>query len=100
MASGGENVFLCKDWARYVLCNMGSVKCRLSTKAQVDVSNFKELKKQYLLDINNVIQMDEIPAELMVNFDQIVINYVPVFSWTMEKEGSRLVEIIGKDDKY
>ena len=79
---------------------MGSVKCRLSTKVQVDVSNFKELKKQYLLDINNVIQMDEIPAELMVNFDQTVINYVPVFSWTMEKEGSRLVEIIGKDDKY
>ena len=99
MASGGENVVLSKDWAKYVLHRMGLVKHRSSTKAKVDVSNFKELKKQYLLDINNVIQMDEIPAELVVNFDQTAINYVPVASWTMEKEGSRRVEIIGKDDK-
>ena len=43
--------------------------------------------------------MDEIPAELMANFDQTAINYVPVSSWIMEKEGSRHVEIIGKHDK-
>ena len=51
------------------------------------------------MDINNVIQMDEIPAELMANFDQTAINYVSVSSWIMEKEGSRHVEIIGKHDK-
>ena len=43
--------------------------------------------------------MDEIPADLIINFDQTGINYVPVSSWTMEKEGSKRVEITGKDDK-
>ena len=43
--------------------------------------------------------MDEIPADLVINFDQTGINCMPVSSWTMEKEGSKRVEIIGKDDK-
>ena len=78
---------------------MGLVKRRSSTKAKVDVKDFEELKKKFLQDINNVIQMDEIPADLIINFDQTGINYVPVSSWTMEKEGSKRVEITGKDDK-
>ena len=97
MAYGGEDVVLSKDWAKYVLHRMGLVKYRSSTKAKVDVNNFEELKKQYLLDINNVIQMDEISAELVINFDRTAINYVPVSCWTMEKEGNKHVEIIGKD---
>ena len=44
--------------------------------------------------------MDEIPPDLIINFDQTGINYVLVSSWTMEKKGSKCVEIIGKDDKH
>ena len=43
--------------------------------------------------------MDEIPPELVINFDQTGIRYVPATLWTMEKEGAKRVEIIGKDDK-
>lgn len=43
--------------------------------------------------------MDEVPPELIINFDQTGINYVPVSSWTMEEAGKKRVEIIGKDDK-
>ena len=43
--------------------------------------------------------MDEIPPALVINWDQTGINYVPVTSWTVELEGSRRVEIAGKDDK-
>ena len=50
-------------------------------------------------DIDNVKQMDEIPPDLVINFDQTGINYVPVSSWTMENEGSKHVEIIRKDEK-
>ena len=99
MACGGQDVVLSKDWAKYVLHRMGLVKRRSSTKAKVDVKDFEELKKLFLQDINNVIQMDEIPADLVINFDQTGINYMPVSSWIMEKEGSKYVEIIGKDDK-
>ena len=43
--------------------------------------------------------MDKIPRELIINWDQTRIHYVPVGSWTMEKEGTKKVEIIGVDDK-
>ena len=43
--------------------------------------------------------MDEIPSELVINWDQTGINYIPVSSWTMAEEGSKRVEMIGKDDK-
>ncbi len=43
--------------------------------------------------------MDEIPDELVINWDQTGIHYVPVSSWTMEKEESKRVEIAGIDDK-
>ena len=43
--------------------------------------------------------MDEIPTDMIINWDQTSINYIPVASWTMESEGSKKVEIIAKDDK-
>ena len=43
--------------------------------------------------------MDEIPAELVINLDQTGLNIVPVSDWTMEVEGSKRVEVAGKDDK-
>ena len=45
------------------------------------------------------MKMDEICEETIVNWDQTGINFVPVSSWTMVKEGSKWVELIGKDDK-
>ena len=42
--------------------------------------------------------MEDIPFDLVINWDQPGIHYVPVGSWTME-EGSKPVEIVGVDDK-
>ena len=49
--------------------------------------------------IKNIASLDEIPPALIINWDQTGINYVPVSSWTMEVEGSKRVELVGKDDK-
>ena len=43
--------------------------------------------------------MDEIPSDLIINFDQTGINYVPISSWTMEKEVAKRVEMVAKDNK-
>lgn len=43
--------------------------------------------------------MDEICSVMIVNWDQTGINYVPLTCWTMEEEGSKQVELIGKEDK-
>ena len=43
--------------------------------------------------------MAEIPNDLIINWDQTAIKYVPVSQWTMERVGSKRVEIAGLDDK-
>ena len=68
-------------------------------KAKVNPEQFEKLKEEFLLEIKNIVTMDEIPPELILNFDQTGLNYVPVTSWTMEEEGAKRVEVIAKDDK-
>ena len=43
--------------------------------------------------------MEEIPKDLILNWDQTAVNYVPVSNWNMAKEGSKKVPIAGIDDK-
>ena len=42
----------------------------------MSVENFKELKEQYLLDIKACVEMDEVPDELIINWDQTGILYL------------------------
>ena len=63
------------------------------------VENFTAVKEDYLLEIKQVITMDEIPAELIINFDQTGLSIVPSSDWTMEAKGAKWVEAVGKDDK-
>ena len=64
------------------------------------MGDFDAVKEQYLQDIKNVNEMDEIPDDLVINWDQTEIHYVPVSSWMMEKEGSKRIEIVASDDKW
>jgi len=69
-----------------LLDRMGYVKRKACSKAKIDVEHFERLKSIFLMDI---VSMDEIPPQLIINFDQIAINYVPTPSWTMEKQGAK-----------
>lgn len=55
----------------------------------MDVSQFQQIKEEFLLEIKNIVSMDEIPAELVINFDQSALSYVPTSHWTMEREGTK-----------
>ena len=99
LIANGGHIDLTKHWAKYLLSRMGFVKRRANTKAKVTVEHFDELKKLFLLEFNNVVEIDEVPAELIINWDQTGINYIPVSSWTMEEEGSKRLQVLGKDDK-
>ena len=57
------------------------------------------MRELYLQEIRNAAIMDEIPPEMVINFDQTGINYMPISSWSMEHESAKRVEIIGKEDK-
>ena len=74
---------------------MGLVKRRASTKAKVSIEDFEE----FLLDMKAVIIMEDILLDLIINWDQTGMHYVPISSWTMAKEGAKRMEICGIEDK-
>ena len=98
MCNGGH-ISLTKTWAQSILKRMGYVKRRASTKAKVTVANFDAQKALFLHDVKSIIVMEEIPPQLVINWDHTGINFVLVSNWTMAKEGSKRIEIFGKDDK-
>ena len=95
----GGHISLTKHWAKNFLRRIGFVKRKGTTKAKVSIENFEVLKEQFLFDIKCIVDIHEIPPTLIINWDQTGIHYVPVGSWTMEKEGSKRIEIAGIDDK-
>ena len=57
------------------------------------------MKRTYLTQISGMVKVHNIPAELVINWDQVGVNLVPSQSWTMEGQGSSRVEIAGSKDK-
>lgn len=98
-AVNGGHIALTKSWSKHLLECMGFVKRRASTKAKVNIDDFASVKSQFLFDTKTIVEMEEIPHDLVINWDQTGIHYIPVSSWTMEKEGAKRVEITAVDDK-
>ena len=59
---------------------MGFVKRKATSKAKVTVDNFEELKEQFLLEINQVIVMDEIPADWRGHQRQDFLYKISIFN--------------------
>ena len=95
----GGHIKFTKYWAQNLLSRMGYVKRRASTKAKVSSTDFEERKAQFIFDIKALAEFEDIPESLIINWDHTGINYVPVSNWTMAREGSKRVDIIGVDDK-
>ena len=83
LAVNSGHIMLTKHWGQYLLQRMGYVKRKASSKAKITVENLASLKEQYLLDIRGVVDMEEIPQDLILNWDQTAVHYVPVSNWTM-----------------
>jgi len=92
LAANGWHIALTKHWAQYLLERMGFVKRKSTTKVKVLVKDLEELKEQFLLDIKAIVDLEDIPHELILNWDQTAINYMPVSNWTMAKQGSKKVK--------
>ena len=78
---------------------LGYVKRKATTKTTIPSDNFEAQKEQFLFDIQTIIEMEDIPNELVVNWDHTGINYVPVGNWTMATEGLKRIEVAGLGDK-
>jgi len=85
-----------KEWAKSVLRHVGFTKRKANSKCKV---NLLTSIKQYLIDICAVVEMENVPPSLVINWDHTVTKIVPLSQWTMEKRGTKRVEIAAIDDK-
>ena len=99
LESNGGHIKLTKSWAKHFLSRLGYVKRRATTKASISHVDFAAQKEQFLFDIRTIIEMKDIPQDLVVNWDHTGINYVPVSNWTMAAQGSKRIEVAGLGDK-
>ena len=98
-STGDPKNKLNKEWARSVLRRMGFTKRRACSKSKITPENFVEIKEQFLIDIEAVIDFKEVPPSLVINWDHTAMKIVPSSQWMMEKRGTKRVEIAGIDDK-
>ena len=99
LSENGGHLTLTKDWAKYLLKKLSFVKRRSSSAAKVSVNNLNQLKSQFIFDIQSIVEMEEIPSDIIINWDQTAIKYVPVSNWMMANEGSQRVEVVAANNK-
>ena len=78
---------------------MNFVKRKSSNAGKMLPAEFKLQKEGFLNDICAEVIMNDIPEDLIFNWDQTGIHLVPVSEWTMEKQGTKNIIVTGVDDK-
>ena len=96
----GGHVELNRHWAYSLLRRMNFVQRKVTTaKSKYAIADFDRLKTEFLEDVVATVEMEEIPLELILNWDQTGIRIVPSNTWTMDQQGVKRVEIGGSGDK-
>ena len=96
----GGHIELNRHWAYSLYKRMGFVQRKPTTsKGKYGMENFSALKRSFLDDVVTTVEMEEIPPELIFNWDQTGIKLVPSTSWSMEQKGVKRVEVAGQNDK-
>ena len=99
LAEYGGPTTLTTPWAKSLLKRMNFTKRRVSTKSTHPTDDLEEVKKTFLTEILETVEFNDIPPELIFNWDQTGINLVPTALWTMDKKGKKRIEIAGYQDK-
>ena len=85
LAEFGGDVEINRHWAYALLRRMNFVKRKATTaKSKHSTEAFAQLKAQFLSNVVTNVTMEEIPAELIINWDQTGIKIVPSSTWTMD----------------
>ena len=96
----GGHIELTDGWARRVLESMKWTK-RKSTTGKVEPSQqfLDKEKLTFQRNISTIIEPNDIPKDLILNFDQTSLSYVSPGKYTFNPKGAKTVPIKGVDDK-
>jgi len=68
---------------------MDFTKRRANSKSKELPENFDKIRERFLIDIQPVIEMEDVPPSLAINWDHTAMKIVPSTNWTMEKKGTK-----------
>ena len=71
----------------------------MTTKCGIPPHGFRDVKEEFLQGVIDVVKMEEIPSQLILNWDQTGLHLVPASNWPMESKGSKRVELKGIEDE-
>ena len=71
--------------AKSLLKRMDFRKWRGTTKSGVAPEDLEGVRKTFLSEVLETVQMNDIPGELIFNWEQTGVNLVPGALWTMDK---------------
>ena len=78
---------------------MNFVQRKVTTaKSKYTITDFDCVKREFLEDVVATVEMEEIPPELILNWDQTGIRIVPSNNLTMDQQGAKRVEVGGARD--
>ena len=75
------------------------VKRKCSNAGKISVSHFKELQDEFLADIQVETLVNDIPEDLIFNWDQTGLSLVPTGESTMHQAKASVIPITHSDDK-
>ena len=96
---GGGPATLSVPWTESLLKHMNFTKRQISTKSCAPSQDIEEVRRKFLCELIETVEFNEIPADLIFNWDQTGILLVPSAQWTMDKKGRKGVPIAGHNDK-
>lgn len=100
LAEFGGPVELNRNWAHSLLKRMKFVQRKATTsKGKHLPANFADLRSSFLSDVTAIVTMEEIFPDIVLNWDQTGIKFVPSSGWTMERRGEKRVEMVGVNNK-
>ena len=99
LAKYGGPATLSVPWAKSLLHRMNFMKRRGTTKGGIPPEDLEDARKTFLTEVVETVALNDIPTELIFNWDQTGINLVPGAKWTMDRKGKKWVEIAGLQDK-
>ena len=85
----GGHISLNRHWAYSLLERINFVKRKATTaQSKYKIDSFKRVKESFLAEVTTIVEMDEIPPDLILNFDQTGVKKVPSSTWTIDREGA------------
>jgi len=95
----GGPIEITQAWANSFLNRMNYVQRKGTKAARKLPTDYEETRDEFYARIQEAVRKHNIPADMIVNWDQTGVPIVPVGGWTLEEAGSRQVAVVGLEDK-